>query len=193
MRIPSSGVAALTCLLLTTPGCAPKEDRQGITAPDGGGTAPDAGITRVKRPAVPSCTDRFDELGRFCTYFSPFKQPRRVVIRDTEAWASLWQQLWATGSHKPALPAVDFEQELVIVAMMGERSSSGYDIVIREAVVRDSGLEATVERIEPDRTAPDSACVFAAVLTQPVAAMRVPRVAGEVRFIETHLVYNHCE
>jgi hypothetical protein len=88
---------------------------------------------------------------------------------------------------------VDFEQELVIVAMMGERNSSGYDIVVREVVVRDGGLEATVERIEPDMTVREGTCAFAAVLTQPVAAMRVPRVAGEVRFSETHLVYNHCE
>ncbi len=209
MRIPSSGVAALTCLLLSTTGCEPTEGREteltptavrgsGTTAPDAGGTDPDAGtpdpdagVPRVVRPSIAPCTEHFDETGRFCKYNTPFQQRQRVVIRDAEAWASLWQQLWSLGSYKPALPAVDFTRELVVVAMMGVRGSPGYFIVIQDAVVREGGLDVTVQEIEPE-WGPYNACGTAGVATYPVAAMRVPRTEGEVRFIETHLAYNDC-
>ncbi len=144
------------------------------------------------RPPLPECTDHFDDTGRFCKYNTPFQERQRVVIRDTETWTSMWQQLWSMGSYKPALPAVDFERELVVVAMMGARGSPGYHIVVREVAVRDGGLAVTVQEIEPDPTWPNGGCGTGGVASYPVAAMRVPRTAGEVRFIETHVAYNDC-
>jgi hypothetical protein len=76
--------------------------------------------------------------------------------------------------------------------MMGTRGSTGYDIVVREVVARDGGLDVTVQEIEPDRSGAYGVCGGLAVMTAPVAAMRVPRAEGEVRFIETHLAYNDC-
>ncbi len=124
MRIPSSSMTALAYLLLTTTGCEPKEGGQtepppttvrdgGSTDPDAGSTDPDAGVPRVLRPPLPECTDHFDDTGRFCKYNTPIQERQRVVIRDTEAWTSMWQQLWSMGSYKPALPAVDFEDAWV--------------------------------------------------------------------------------
>ncbi|WP_309892526.1 hypothetical protein [Archangium sp.] len=207
MRISASGVAALACLLLGTTGCETTDAREpelpstsvrdsgtpppaaGTLAPDAGTADPDAGVPRVVRPSIAPCTDHFDETGRFCKQHSQFQQRERVVIRDAEAWASLWQQLWSLGSYKPALPAVDFTRELVVVAMMGARPSPGYFILIPEVVVRDGGLDVTVQEIEP---AHSGVCGGGAVATHAVAAMRVPRIEGEVRFIETHLAYNEC-
>jgi hypothetical protein len=41
-------------------------------------------------------------------------QGLRTVVRDPGRWQAVWRQLW--GEAAPALPDIDFEREMVVVA-----------------------------------------------------------------------------
>ena len=93
----------------------------------------------------------------------------RVVVRDSANWRALWARINRPFIPAPALPPIDFNREMVVVAGLGARPSGGYDIVI-EAVEQDSaGIEVALRRASP---APG--CPVAAVMTQPLDVARIP-------------------
>ncbi|BDG05723.1 protease complex subunit PrcB family protein [Anaeromyxobacter oryzae] len=109
---------------------------------------------------------------------SGFTEPARLVIRSQEEWASTWALIHGSASTSP-LPPVDFGADMVVVAATGTRGSTGYDITIPDAA-----LDAGTLRVGVVETTPGSGCVFATVLTSPVAAARVPRHDGPVEFVD---------
>jgi PrcB C-terminal len=175
MRIPSPLLVSLTSLLLTTAGCAP-----------GPGPGEMGLEERLAPPPVArACTTGFDATGTFCQYNSGFTERQRLVISDTAAWTSAWQQLWSRHSPQPELPTVDFEREVVLLASMGQRNSGGYVIELRNVTELANGLEVTVAEMSPDITT----CLVTAALSEPLVALRIPRPQGEVRFTEVRERY----
>ena len=133
-------------------------------------------------PGIPNgasrvADDEVDTLAR--EHFSGATSSARVVVTTPEEWAAVWEWIYAPYTPKPALPAVDFAQSVVVVASLSERSSGGYGIDVDDVYRTDS--EIVVELRE---TAPGSSCVVTAALTQPVVAVRVPRGAGDITFVE---------
>ena len=107
----------------------------------------------------------------------------RVVVRDSANWRALWARINRPFIPAPALPPIDFNREMVVVAGLGARPSGGYDIVI-EAVEQDSaGIEVALRRASP---APG--CPVAAVMTQPLDVARIPASEQRVRFRERSVV-----
>lgn len=104
---------------------------------------------------------------------------QRLVVRDGATWAALWQQLASNHRPIPAVPAVDFAGNVVIVAAMGTRSSGGYSIDIDD--VRMGGGDA---RISVTERSPGDGCMVTMALTAPVAAVVVPRFLGQATFLE---------
>lgn len=105
---------------------------------------------------------------------------RRLVVTNRTDWVAVWAQI--QGSHSPAapLPAVDFGEEMVVVAAMGTRPTGGYRITI-EHVAADSGT-VYVDVLE---SSPGGSCVVTDALTQPVAAAIVAGAPfAAVRFVE---------
>lgn len=78
------------------------------------------------------------------------------------------------------MPAVDFANEEILVAALGERGSSGYSIVFEGASANDKGEIDVVVRFG----APGKNCATLTVLTQPVDIARIPKTAAIVRFVE---------
>jgi hypothetical protein len=117
------------------------------------------------------------------TSYSGVTAPLTVVIRDPVAWSELWQEIHATTIPVPLLPAVDFTQEMIVVAALGTRATGGYDILLAQAAEDASGLQ--VEVVE---TSPGPGCVTTQALTQPVDLARTPRRDGSVRFVMTQRV-----
>jgi hypothetical protein len=180
MCIRAPLTAAALCLLLATAGCAPmggEEDPSNSARELGYGPGVDAPLT--------SCRGNFDASGRLCLFSSGIRDRQRLVLTDNEEWASTWQRAWSWLSPRPELAAIDFRQETVILVSMGERTSGGYRIEIREVTERGGDLEVTVAELSPG-----ARCVVTEALTQPLAAARVPRVQGEVRFIEVQETVN---
>ena len=111
---------------------------------------------------------------------SGVEQARREVIRDAASWSRLWSEIHAGRVPLPALPAVDFGREMLIAVASGTRPTAGFSIQVTGVTTRGDRLEvAVLERC------PDADAIVAQVLTQPVAVVRVARLAQAPTFTDT--------
>ena len=101
---------------------------------------------------------------------SGIEDARRVVVRDSSAWAALWPEILGSHSPKPPLPAVDFSREMLVVVSMGTRSSGGYTIGIDGVRLLGDSL-----RVDITEQSPGPTCGTTAALTAPVALARLER------------------
>jgi hypothetical protein len=129
---------------------------------------------------TPLPVTRFGPDERALTFNSGIEQSEQLVIRDAAAFRDLWQRIYAFRSPVPPLPDVAFDQEMVVGAAMGVRSTGGYNILVTKAAEDTTGVQ--VEVVE---TSPGSDCGTTQALTQPVDLARIPRRDGAVRFIVT--------
>ena len=105
----------------------------------------------------------------------------RLTVRD----AGEWQQVWSAVGHGTPLPQVDFGQEMVIVAALGQRYSGGFSIYVDSAYQRDGHVEVVVRKVSPG-----AKCATTAALTEPVDIARLPASTQPVRFRERSLVHD---
>ena len=117
--------------------------------------------------------------------FSRFDAAQNSVVRDRDEWLRTWVMLFPGGptSLPPPLPEVDFSREMVVVAALGSRPSSGFEIVFTGASETDG-----VVTMELETRMPSPRCVTATVITAPVDIARVPRRIGQVLFRPTPVV-----
>lgn len=108
--------------------------------------------------------------------YSSYKEPARLVIRDANEWQQVWPQLAGTAS---AMPAVDFDRHMVLVAAMGVRSSGGYGIVVDGVFGNADGVYVRVQE-----SVPGPGCGVTAALTTPVTVVTIPRRDGDVFWLE---------
>lgn len=101
-------------------------------------------------------------------------EPRRFVIRDSQAFAAVWT---AHAGTDTGMPRVDFDAQMVVAVFAGERPTPGFGIAVT-GTQRDS--DALVVLVE--ETSPGSSGVAAQVLTSPYHIAAIPRDDGEVRF-----------
>jgi hypothetical protein len=101
------------------------------------------------------------------------------VIDDRAQWDRAWEEIHARQSPRPALPAVDFGQEMLLLASLGTRGNGCYSV--RIVAVEESGarLRAVVEE-----SVPGPACACTGALTQPVHVVRLPRRSEPVDFVD---------
>jgi hypothetical protein len=149
----------------------------------------------MKRPAVlllmllPACSspdplslelrdDRPAAQPLYTTQYSNIRESRRLLIRDAETWAAVWAEMISAGDPRTP-PYVDFAQEDVLVAAMGERRAAGYSIVIGEVVTDGNGVRAVVIS-----TTPGPACESAEIMTAPLDAIRIRKLSGPLAFEE---------
>lgn len=95
----------------------------------------------------------------------------REVIRDQAGWAAIWSQLGLPGEA----PAVDFGQEMVIVAAM-ETQPCVSKVTVRSAA--QEGGELVVDLLEAP-PAPNCTCITS---ERPVHAVRLRKVDAPARF-----------
>jgi hypothetical protein len=112
---------------------------------------------------------------------------QRLVIRDGATWAKVWAQIAAPHQPPPAVPAVDFAKDVVIVAAMGTKDSGGYSITIN-----DVGLVPGGARISVTEESAGANCGVTMALTSPVAVVLVPRFDGGATFQE-HTSKRDCK
>jgi hypothetical protein len=85
----------------------------------------------------------------------------------------------------PALPEIDFTKEMVLVAAIGSRPSSGYEVVFTGATEAGDVVTVDVESRIPGPT-----CVLLPVITAPLDLARIPRRNGAIVFRSTPKVVN---
>jgi len=106
-----------------------------------------------------------------------FDDGGQQVVRDQAAWETLWKRLNANASPAPAVPAIDFTKEMLVVAGMGMKGHGGYKIAVSSAT-EDAG-KVTIEVAE---TSPGARCMNAMMMTSPVVVAKLPSRTGEVAF-----------
>ena len=151
-------------------------------------------ITQDYRPPIPTdaqpASIRHIQLQAFAggsLTTSGIHTPSREVIRDAGAWQAAWNAIFANVSPQPALPAVDFSTQMVLLAAQGDQTSGGFGIFIDGAFTT---LDGTV--IAAVTTAsPGPGCIRTPQVTQPVDAAVVGKAAS-VAFAERVGVF-HCQ
>lgn len=133
--------------------------------------------TTVLEPAV------VDTL--FDTSVSGFVASHRLVLADSEEWASVWAELVGPMLPEPPLPEVDFAHHRVVVLAMGERPSGGYDIGVRKIF-----QTADTTRVVVVETSPGASCNATTQVTTPALVLTIPALEGVVAFVEEEAVHS---
>lgn len=158
----------LVALLTTFAGCRPGGDVS--TEP----VVPDIPSSAERLPVQP-----VDPLATILRFQSGIEERERMVVRTDAEWRAVWTRLTSFLAPTPPVPAVDFTKDMIVLAAMGTRPSGGFGIHIREAAQDANAVYVVVEE-----RSPGDDCVTIAVMTAPVAAVRVPRSDRPVRWIE---------
>jgi hypothetical protein len=141
----------------------------------GCGTEPDP--VRVPEGATAVFPLPFVEAAAAMRTFTGFPSRERVVIRTDAEWREMWA-LVTDDDDLHLLPAVDFSEEIVVLAAMAPRSTSGHYIRILDVYADGGDYYIVVEE-----TAPTHICTIPGV-TSPVDAVRLARPAGRIYFVE---------
>lgn len=93
----------------------------------------------------------------------------QVVLRSEDELAAFWAELHggstsAGGDALPDPPQVDFETQIVVGVVLGERSTGGYSVDIDRVMANED--QGTM-RVEYTRIEPGDACAATGVLTSP--------------------------
>lgn len=102
--------------------------------------------------------------------YTGIAEPLRALVRSEGEWRDLWARLAANRIPRPAAPAIDFSERVVVVAAMGTRPTGGHAIRIDRVSYAGDTLWVEITSI-----APGAGCVTTQALTAPVAAVAVAR------------------
>ena len=119
------------------------------------------------------------------SYNSGLTESQRLVIRDQATWQQTWDSIYRFSFPVPALPAIDFAREMVVVAALGQKPTGGYSIFVDGGTETANGVTINVRAVSPG-----SGCAVTLALTQPVDIARVTRRDGDVAFAEAHASQN---
>jgi len=117
----------------------------------------------------------------------PSDDALRLVIKNRDEFSDFWKRFTAhipPSNGIPPPPEIDFSKEMVVVAAMGTRPTSGYWIFIDGACEVDGQLEVFVSSVEG--SACDGHGQFP-VLTNPADAVRLPQTDLPVVFREAQV------
>lgn len=111
--------------------------------------------------------------------FSGIREAKQAVIKDTEAWKKFWEQHTKTTRPPGALPEVNFQKEMAVVATMGTQRTGGFAIEIVGAETSGDKL-----RISIRRTTPPAGAMTIQALTAPFHFVSVPRSDLKPEFVD---------
>jgi len=101
-------------------------------------------------------------------------EPMDLVVKGESEWEYLWDLTHRHLVPKPDLPEVDFQKEMVMATLMGERNSSGYRIEIYEISLQDKVVKVKVKNHETPGNL--------TLMTQPYHIVKIPRHPYKVEF-----------
>ncbi|MCI0530297.1 MAG: protease complex subunit PrcB family protein [Nitrospira sp.] len=105
---------------------------------------------------------------------------RFEVIREQ----NIWDQLWALhAGYDSSAPIINFHKEHVIVAHLGGRSSSGYEVRIIKIEKEMGNLAIHYEELKPGLR-----CIVAQVITHPYHIIKMERSENNSLFIRTERI-----
>lgn len=112
--------------------------------------------------------------------YSGLTVERMEATSDAAAYAEYWRRI-----NRGEPPAVDFAEEMVIIAALGERRTGGYSI---EVTVIEPAADAL--RVYVLLRSPGPQCMTTQALTQPYHIVKTRRSGKPVKFEVLHEVIN---
>lgn len=110
---------------------------------------------------------------------SAISSARTVVIRDTNAWVTLWMEAKANRMPPPPVPALDFSTYMVLGVFLGSRPNGCYSVHIESAYRMDAKIVVTYAESVPW---PGAVCTQA--ITNASHLVAVPRSSEAVEFLK---------
>jgi hypothetical protein len=107
------------------------------------------------------------------------REETRQLIKDSEAWHSMWARISAQSDSAVPAPAVDFTAFHALVIALGERAG-GHDIELTAL-----GRHRDAARVVVIETRPADNCVSTTAQTHPTAVFLLPREADSVDYSES--------
>lgn len=106
------------------------------------------------------------------------------VSRAADRWQSLWDTVVVNYLNKPAAPAVNFAEEMVVFAAHGATATGGYSIEIVHVTRQRDTTFVLVRRVRPGWD-----CATTQAGTSPIAARVVPMAPPPTWFLVEDNVY----
>jgi hypothetical protein len=140
---------------------------------------------KMTGPEVPLRFGGTRPVPRYPINSFPSDTPFRLVIRNRDEFNDFWARFTAPihpSNGIPPPPEVDFSKEMVVVAAMGQKPTSGYWTIIDGACEMDGKIEVFVSNVDT------TMCMgqFPA-LTYPADAVRLPQTDLPVVFRKTEV------
>src|SRR5215217_2488960 len=113
----------------------------------------------------------------------PSQNAFRLVIKNRDEFDDFWKRLTAQVPPDQVPPplAIDFSKEMIVVAAMGQRPTSGYWTIIDGACEVNGQVEVFVSNVD------GGSCGQLQVVTYPADAVRLPQTDLAVVFRETQI------
>jgi hypothetical protein len=134
----------------------------------------------VSAPEVPHAALelRSEDVVLVRNAWSGYDVPVRAVIRTEAQWADTWERLYRHALQPPARPAVNFADEMIVLAAMGQRPSTGYTVQITGTSLHQNTLYVRITERMPGQT-----CGVGLAVTAPVHVVKLPRHEASPVFI----------
>ena len=129
------------------------------------------------QPAAPQAAEPRRPVASAVLLNTGLTEPVNLVIDNAEQWRLQWGRLMSNRRPEPALPAVDFKRDIVVVAALGRQSSGGFVIRIDRI---EPGSNGTVLHVLVKE--PGAGCINPAVLAAPADIVVLPRGVLPVQF-----------
>jgi len=144
-------------------------------------------LTLLVVPLVPGCNSKSPTaptlpdgdvfpVGLFIATTSGLVESERRLVRDQAAYETLQEDILGDNPDEVVLDDVDFDQNMVLAVASGEQPEACYAIEVTAGQADGTDLTVTVTE-----TGPTTDCICAAMMSQPVHVVQVPR-ADEVSF-----------
>lgn len=107
-------------------------------------------------------------------FYSGVRESLQIAISKQADWKDLWQRHTSNKSRQPALPEINFGEEMVVAVFLGDRPTGGYEVEIISAEQSESAL-----RVSFGEKGPPPGAMTIQALTQPYHIVRVATDAAK--------------
>ena len=138
----------------------------------------------TKNVSSPTSTINFTEIKSGEN--SDYTEFTTVEIRSFKELTAVWVRLFSKYDRKPPLPNIDYENNMLIAVILGERNNGGYSIKTKSILETKRNISITTEEEKPGNT-----CLTNSVMTYPFQLIEIPKTDKEITFTKTVKV-NEC-
>ncbi|MBE9490752.1 MAG: protease complex subunit PrcB family protein [Bacteroidetes bacterium] len=109
--------------------------------------------------------------------FGGMTDSKFIVIKDEATFIEVYRLIGKDRLPKVEMPTIDFEKETVIALFLGEKTSGGYFITVKQIVVISDKVNVAYKV-----TSPKPGDMVTTVMTQPYCIIKMPKTSKEVVF-----------